>query len=368
LRQLSALIVATLGLAAILGLSSALPVTAKPGGAAPTASSSASPPPPSTATAKPNSSSDGSPALDAQLSETPANVNVRVVGVGQALGRQGSDGGSLDGVPGDAPTRECAGIVSPVPGAAGADGGSLPPTLTTADIHWFLPPSKVPGQLYVLYCTTDGVTWVLSGGFVFQPGQPADVAAVPVVAPQALALRALANVHVPAPRIGTAPPYRNDTLVGIDTWSWVDPAQWHELSATAAVGSLSVTAVVKPVRVTWDMGEGHHTRPTVCHSAGTVYNRHVADDLQHTQCAYVFQWASWDHRSDLPGADADDLYHARATVSWQVNWVASDGEFGSLADLSSATPFDLRVEDLQAVVCENTPLGQCHPPPSTAPH
>ena len=221
----------------------------------------------------------------------------------------------------------------------------------------------MPGQTYARYCTDDGELWDFTGGFVFQPGNqttPA-VPAVPVVAPRVLAQQALANLHVPAPRIATAPPYRKDTLVGIDTWLWVDPTQWHELTATATVGALSVTATVKPVLVTWDMGEGHHTRPTICAYPGTVYNTHVADDLQHTHCAYVFQWASWDHRSDLPGTDRDDLYHAAATIQWQVTWDATDGEFGSLANLTSTTAFDLHVEDLQAVVCENTPLGECHP-------
>ncbi len=281
-----------------------------------------------------------------------------------------TDGPGSDAVPaGEAgvPTRECAALRVPLPAGAGPDGARFPPVLTTAEAQQFLPATKVPGQLYVRYCTTDGTSWLLVGGFVFQPPTPTGAPVpAPAPAPQVLALQALANAHVPAPRIGTAPPYRNDTVVGIATWLWIDPNQWHPLSASAAAGGLTVTATVTPTTVTWDMGEGHDKQPTVCHYPGTIYNTSIPDDIQHTDCSYVFQWASWDHRDDTPGTDADDLYHAHTTIDWQVTWAASDGEFGTLADLTSTTPFDLRVEDVQAVVCENTHLGDCHPP-NTAP-
>jgi hypothetical protein len=75
----------------------------------------------------------------------------------------------------------------------------------------------------------------------------------------------------------------------------------------------------------------------------------------------VFQWASDDHRHDTHGEDADDLYHARASIVWAVAWTATDGEAGALADMTTTSGFDLSVGEIQAVVCTDTALGQCDP-------
>ena len=46
------------------------------------------------------------------------------------------------------------------------------------------------------------------------------------------------------------------TYVGLPTWLWLPAAQWRSASATAAVGTRSVTLTAAPVSVTWSMGEG----------------------------------------------------------------------------------------------------------------
>jgi hypothetical protein len=103
-------------------------------------------------------------------------------------------------------------------------------------------------------------------------------------------------------------------------------------------------------------------RSVTCEGPGKPYRFDVPDNTQHTGCSYVFQWASDDHRHDDHGEDADDLYHAQASIVWNVTWQATTGESGTLADMTTTTTaFDLTIGEIQAVVCYDTPLGHCNP-------
>jgi hypothetical protein len=278
-----------------------------------------------------------------------------VVGAGGAVtGAAGSGGGG-----GAVGSRPCA-ILPAQPQTSGADTfGAFPPTLTDAEVAAGRTASLTDGGFYVRYCLETPGLWELVAVFQFQEGTPAPV--TPVIAPEALAQLALAQIVVPKPRPATAPAIDVDTLVGIETWLWVDRAQWQPLTASAEAGGLRVTATVTPQRVTWDMGEGRGKEPVVCQGPGTPYRQDVRDKYQHTSCGYVYQWASFDHPAqDDPRAAGDDRYHASATITWSVAWSASNGAEGTLADLRSTAPFALRVDDVQAVVCYNTRLGDCH--------
>jgi hypothetical protein len=251
---------------------------------------------------------------------------------------------------------QCA-IVPAQPATSGADSlPRFPETLGADEVAGLRTLQLVDGSFYLRYCLTEGV-WTLVGVFQFRQGQ----AAVPVAAvdPAALAQLAVARIDLPAPRPSTAPAMSVDTLVGITTWLWIDPGQWRPLTAEAQAGLLRVTATVTPVSVTWDMGEGRGTEPVVCRGPGTAYRRDVKDDLQQTTCGYVYRWASFDHGGGDRRDVGDDRYHGSATIRWAVHWTASNGEENDLADLSTTTAFDLRVDEVQAVVCVGTPLGQC---------
>ena len=231
-----------------------------------------------------------------------------------------------------------------------------PQALGDAEVAGLRTSSLADGSFYLRYCLLNGV-WTLVGVFQFRQGQPAvpEAAVDPVV----LAQLALARIDLPKPRPSTAPAMTADTLVGITTWLWIDPDQWQPLQAQAEAGGLRVTATVTPASVTWDMGEGRDTAPVVCHGPGTPYRRDVTDGMQHTDCGYVYRWASFDHRADDTRALADDRYHASATIRWTVHWQASNGVDGNLADLESTTAFDLKVDEVQAVVCVGTRVGGC---------
>lgn len=257
--------------------------------------------------------------------------------------------------------RRCATLSAALPGVAeGIPGGDpFAARLSAAEVaaRRVAGGQLVVGGIYLRYCSEDGAAWALVGTFTFRGGgDPA-----PAPAPEAadVARLALARIALPPPLPFTAPPRDTAGLVGIATWLWVDPAQWHPLEATAAVPGLAVTATVTPVRTRWDMGEGRGKPAEVCDGPGTPYDPRTADRLQATSCSYVFQWASDDHRHELPGADGDDLYHASAAITWAVRWTDSLGGAGTLPDMTTTTPFDLRIGEIQAVVCYDTPLGAC---------
>jgi hypothetical protein len=257
----------------------------------------------------------------------------------------------------------------PCPGAAYVSGSvaipggnvglGLPATLSDGDVAASRVSSFTADGYYARYCPNGDGTWRLDRIFQFTPG-PGAPAAVAVVPPEVVARLALAQIRPPAPRPQTAPRMGLSTIVGISTWMWVDPAQWRPLTASAQVGPTGVTATVTPLNVTWDMGEGHDKQPAICHGPGTVYQLDVRDDLQHTDCAYVYQWASTDHRHDN---HLGDSYRATATITWTVTWRTTDGtRTGTLADLHTTTTFDIRVKEIQPLVCYDTPLGECDPP------
>ncbi|HKE77566.1 MAG TPA: hypothetical protein VKB57_28355 [Acidimicrobiales bacterium] len=270
------------------------------------------------------------------------------------------------GTGGGGPTSTAGGEGGPCAGAAfvsgkvaipdGNVGLGLPASLSDADVAAGRVSSFTPNGYYARYCPNGDGTWRLDRVFQFAPGPDAQAAA-PVVPADVVARLAVGQIRPPTPRPATAPRIGLSTIVGISTWMWVDTTQWRPITRTASVGPVGVTATVTPATVTWDMGEGHGKQPAVCDGPGRMYQLDVPDDLQHTDCAYVFQWASTDHRHD---DHVGDSYHATATITWTVAWRTVDGsQTGSLADLHTTTPFDIRVNEIQPVVCYDTPVGQC---------
>lgn len=258
---------------------------------------------------------------------------------------------------GSAPAHAQCAIVAAQPATSGADSlPRFPHTLTAGEVAGLRTSQLVDGSFYLRYCLTGG-EWTLVGVFQFRDGQAA--APVAAVDPAALAQLAVARIDLPEPRPSTAPAMSVDTLVGITTWLWIDPAQWRPLQAEAQAGGLRVAATVTPVSVTWDTGEGRGTAPVICDGPGTVYRRDVKDELQRTTCGYVYRWASFDHGGGDRRDAGDDRYHGSATIRWAVHWTASNGEQNDLADLSTTTAFDLRVDEVQAVVCVGARLGGC---------
>lgn len=88
----------------------------------------------------------------------------------------------------------------------------------------------------------------------------------PVVDPRSVALQARSSLALPAPTISLNPSTRQDQLVQVPTWMWVDAATWGTRSSTASVPGVTVTATATPQRVIWEMGNGERV---VCPGLGS---------------------------------------------------------------------------------------------------
>ncbi len=183
----------------------------------------------------------------------------------------------------------------------------------------------VEGRYYWLTCTDASGAQVVARLFQYVPGEAA-------ITPEELARRAQDQLAIRYPEPRTSPAITIDQIVGIETWMWIDAAAWQSVTATASIPGLSVSATATPQQVTWDMGDGS---TVVCDGPGTPYdsNRAIAD--QSSECTHVYQ---------RRGA-----YTVSATVVWAVEWSASDGTGGPLADASRTTQFPMTVIERQAI-------------------
>ena len=185
---------------------------------------------------------------------------------------------------------------------------------------------------YWMFCRNGADELVAFRIFRFTPG-------VPPVSSTALAVEAVDQLDPPHPLPRTNPGIDLDQIVGIETWMWVDPASWVPITATASVPplgpfpGLTVTATATPERVVWDMGDG--TAPVACEGPGTPYDTTRPAAGQSTECWHVYQRFG--------------TYRAAATMVWSVTWTSSDGDGGTLADISRTTAFDMGVAERQAV-------------------
>lgn len=135
-----------------------------------------------------------------------------------------------------------------------------------------------------------------------QPGAPA-----PTATPMQAYLRAVGQLQLEPPTIGSAPcPSTKPDCkgaVGIPAWFWVDQGQWRARSASATAGPYTVNVTANPVAVTWNLGPGQAV--ITCHGPGTPY------DLAYGWATSPDCGSTWTKVGD---------YQLTATIHWQVDW------------------------------------------------
>jgi hypothetical protein len=141
---------------------------------------------------------------------------------------------------------------------------------------------------------------------------------------------------LPLPGVHTSPPVGSDQLVNLPTWLWVD--NWRPQSTTASEAGLSVTVTAIPRSVTWRMGLGD---PVVC-QGGVRWNPILREEQQSSPCTFTYTRSSFDQ--------PDLRYSGSATMTWDVTWMATNGESGSLGQSNRTTAFAMRVAEGQAVI------------------
>jgi len=159
------------------------------------------------------------------------------------------------------------------------------------------------------------------------------------VDPQQLAQQALNEVPLPPAAINMNPPSERGQVTNVETWLWIDPAQWQPVSATAAAGNVSVTTTASPDHVVYDMGNGDHV---TCAGPGTPYDQSRPAASQSTNCSYTYRHSS----ADQPGG----RYTVTATVFYSVAWNATGiAAGGALAPVSQSSSVAIRVAEIQAL-------------------
>lgn len=155
----------------------------------------------------------------------------------------------------------------------------------------------------------------------------------PIVDPRAVALQARNSLALPAPAVNLNPSTRQNQLVQVPTWMWVDGAGWGARSSTASVPGVTVTATATPQRVIWDMGNGERV---VCPGPGTAYDTSRGEAGQHSDCYYTYRH---------PG-----YMTVSATVVWTVTWsVAGAPGGGTLPGMFRTTSVPVTVAEAQAI-------------------
>ena len=167
-------------------------------------------------------------------------------------------------------------------------------------------------------------------------------AAVPRVTPQQLVAWAQAQLKLPLPGIETAPPRGSDGLVGLPEWFWVDPAQWHSVTAQVAVGAVWARVTARPAQITIRPGTG---AAETCDGPGTAYEPKLPAQSQRSDCTWTYGQSS----DGLPG----NVYQASVTVTWDATWAGAGGAGGALAPDGETAAFTVPVAEAQSL----TPSG-----------
>ncbi|WP_193502365.1 hypothetical protein [Streptomyces coeruleorubidus] len=170
---------------------------------------------------------------------------------------------------------------------------------------------------------------------------PADIENA--VTPEILAELAYAEIRVPSTKVTLAP--AEATKVNLPTWSWLDDAQFKQVSVTASVPVLGIqaTATAEPVSLRIEPG----TKDAVTYPAsgvceinngriGEPYAKGKADQTPPCGVKYL--------RSSGNGT-----YPLQATVTWKIEWTGTGGAGGDLPDGTFGATQDVVVQEIQSV-------------------
>jgi hypothetical protein len=191
------------------------------------------------------------------------------------------------------------------------------------------------GAWYVYQCSGPGFHDAVYRPPVWMADGPPAPGGPPPPSPAQLAQQAYSQLRLPSPRIEANP--TGEQLVGLPTWLWLDHAGWGDVSATASVPGVSVTAVARPTLASWSMGDG---ATLTCMGPGTAFT--AGDNPQATSpdCGYTYRSSS--------AGEPDQAYPVATTVHWTVTWSGA-GQGGTFPDLTTTSTAAFEVAESQAL-------------------
>jgi hypothetical protein len=161
--------------------------------------------------------------------------------------------------------------------------------------------------------------------------------------PRTLALRAEKTLRLPQPSGDRSPSQDQQfhgypfTYVNLWTWYWTDPASWQTRTATARAGGVSATVTVTPKSLTFDPGDG--SAAMGCAGPGRAWTSADGDgNPTDGGCGYRYRSAT------------SQPVTSTQSIRWAVTWRASDGESGTLPDLTTSRSGQLMVLQVESVV------------------
>ena len=134
-------------------------------------------------------------------------------------------------------------------------------------------------------------------------------------------------------------------FVQIETYFWVDQTvgQWAPVSATVSLRGLSLTLTATPQQLVIDTGDGN---VTTCDGAPPPYPASMPDDFPEG-CGHTYT------NSSAMAANGE-TFPVTGTIVWTTAWTASNGESGTLANLTTASVTrDIAVAEIQAIIVDN---------------
>jgi hypothetical protein len=112
---------------------------------------------------------------------------------------------------------------------------------------------------------------------------------------------------------------------------------WTDVSATASVPGVSVTAIAHPGLVTWSMGDG---TVVSCSGRGMAFPEHADPRSPSPVCGYTYRTSS--------AGQVDSTFPVTATVHWSVTWSGA-GQGGTFPELTTTSTTAFRVAEAQAL-------------------
>lgn len=156
-----------------------------------------------------------------------------------------------------------------------------------------------------------------------------------VPSPAEVARLARSQLRLPPPGIAASP--AGDQLVNLPTWLWLDRGSWGDVSATASVPGVSVTAVARPTSVTWSMGDGNSV---TCNGPGTAFPSGADPKSASPDCGYTYRTSSAGQRGEA--------FPVTATVHWTVTWSGA-GQGGTFPNMTTTRSAAFRVAESQGI-------------------
>jgi hypothetical protein len=200
------------------------------------------------------------------------------------------------------------------------------------------------GLYYLVYCSNGSASLDWVAQYPINPaGTVRRTAGV-------LAQRAVDQLPLPAPSVHHNPNRmdgRPETVVGIQTWWWLDPSSFRSITHTVRAGRIWARVTAIPTSTYWNAGSPD--APNVrCDGPGTPYDASRPANEQHTSCFTVYSRSSADQPQTGPSPN-DRYFTASVTVTWRVTWVGVGGARGALPPIQRRITFPIAVSEVQTV-------------------